>query len=232
MKILIVDDDLSLIELLQNNLLDEGWDVVSASDGEQAIEVVRMESPDLVVLDIMMPGMDGIEACRILVSHYSVPIIMLSARGEVIDKVTCLNYGADDYLTKPFEVAELVARIKAVMRRNQPDDDRSMTFFRSGSITIDFESRKVDVNGKEIRLTHTENRLLRVLVVNTGKTMSYGYLLNTIWGPEYRAEREYLHVYIGHLRAKIEPDPKNPQYIILKPNVGYFFMSDAKAANG
>jgi DNA-binding response OmpR family regulator len=228
MKILIVDDDISLIEILQYNLQEEGWEIISANGGKQALDLLKNDTPDLIILDIMMPEMDGIEVCKTLVDKYSIPIIMLSARGDVSDKVTCLNLGADDYLTKPFESEELVARIKAVMRRNQPEENKGLKYFEFGSIKIDFESRRLKVKGKESRLTQTENRLLRELIANEGKMLSYSHLLNKIWGPEYSTDREYLHVYIGHLRAKIESDPKKSKYILMQPNIGYCFKTGRK----
>jgi two-component system KDP operon response regulator KdpE len=170
----------------------------------------------------MMPKVDGFEVCEEIRKWSQVPIIGLSARGEMADKVKCLNLGADDYMTKPFGIDELIARVKAVLRRNRFEDSVPATSsFISGDLVVDLATRKVTRAGKDIRLTATEFKLLRELILGAGQTLTYKYLLGKIWGPEYKTEREYLHVYIGHLRAKLEPDTRNPVYIISVPGVGY-----------
>jgi len=220
--ILIVDDDREIIKFIEANLRKEGWQVQTATDGYQALRLIAVDSPDLVILDIMMPGLDGVEVCRRLRTRSQVPVIMLSARGNLEDKVDCLNLGADDYLTKPFGVEELIARVRAVLRRNKPNQRLiPRTLLASGSLEIDFITRRVTCHGQEIKLTPTEYNLLQELALHAGRTLDYNYLLKRVWGPEYEIEREYLHVYIGRLRAKIEPDPKQPQYIISIPGMGY-----------
>jgi two-component system KDP operon response regulator KdpE len=222
--ILAVDDDEKLLKSLRLNLAGEGWHILTARNGAEALQIVEQENPDLVLLDIMMPEIDGFEVCRRLRQWSHVSIIGLSARGDTADKVKCLDLGADDYITKPFGMDELIARIKAVLRRNKLDDLGPVrASFEDGDLKIDFLTRKVTVAGDEIRLTPTEYKLLRELVLNPGQALAYRYLLGRIWGPEYKTEREYLHVFIGHLRSKIEPDPKNPVYILSVPGVGYRF---------
>lgn len=223
--VLVVDDDEKILKFLRVNLSREGWHILTARDGNEAVQIVEKDPPDLIILDIMLPKVDGFEVCRQLRQWSQVPIIGLSARGDMADKVRCLNLGADDYITKPFGIDELIARAKAVIRRNRLDDSLpSTSFFTSGDLEIDLATRKVTSVGNEIRLTPTEFRLLRELVIGAGQTLSYKHLLGKIWGPEYKTEREYLHVYIGHLRAKVEPDPRNPTYIVSIPGVGYQFQ--------
>ncbi len=223
-RILIADDDPVILRFVKANLEARGYEALTALDGAEAVEVVERELPDLVILDIMMPKMDGFEVCRRLREWSKVPIIMLSARGEVTDKVTCLNLGADDYITKPFGVSELLARIQAVLRRTEAQQAQAPPpIFRSGSLEIDFAQRKVTVDGREVRLTPTEYNLLQELVINRGKVLTHTHLLNKVWGPEYGQEREYLRVFIQRLRNKIEANPKEPKYILTVPAVGYQF---------
>ncbi len=223
--ILVVDDDEKIVKFLRFNLSGEGWHVLTARDGAEALRVVEKDSPDLVLLDIMLPRVDGFEVLRQLRQWSQVPIIGLSARGDTADKVKCLNLGADDYITKPFGINELIARIKAVLRRNKVDDSAPTTpDFKCGELKVDFLIRQVTRDGQELKLTPTEYKLLRELALGVGHTLSYRYLLGKIWGPEYKTEREYLHVYIGHLRAKIEPDPKDHDHIVCMPGVGYRFQ--------
>jgi two-component system KDP operon response regulator KdpE len=197
-------------------------------DGAQALQIFERELLDLLILDIMMPKMDGFEVCRRLREWSQVPIIMLSARGDEEDKVKCLELGADDYITKPFGVNELIARVKAVLRRTVAlDTTATEPSFTSGDLQINFVERKVIAGGGEVRLTPTEYSLLQELVLNAGKVLTYAQLLNRVWGPEYGQEREYLHVFIGRLRAKLEPDPTNPVHIVTVPGIGYKFQATA-----
>lgn len=222
--VLVVDDDEKILKFLKANLTREGWHVITARDGSEALRIVEKDPPDLIILDIMMPKVDGFEVCQQLRQWSQVPIIGLSARGDIADKVKCLDLGADDYMTKPFGVDELIARAKAVLRRNRFDDSvPGASFFSSGDLAVDLATRRVTYSGIEIRLTATEFKLLRELVLGAGQSLTYKHLLGKIWGPEYKTEREYLHVYIGHLRSKIEPDPRNPIYIVSVPGVGYQF---------
>ena len=224
--ILVVDDDEKIRKFLRVNLSGEGWHILTAADGAEALQVVEKDPPDLVLLDMMMPKMDGFEVCRRIRQWSQVPIIGLSARGDTADKVKCLDLGADDYITKPFGIDELVARVKAVLRRNKIDDSApAKSYYQCGNLKMDFVTRRVTADGNEVKLTPTEYKLLRELVLNAGQPLGYQYLLGKIWGPEYKTEREYLHVYIGHLRAKIERDPRDPACIVSMPGVGYRFQN-------
>jgi two-component system KDP operon response regulator KdpE len=223
--ILVVDDDEKILKFLRYNLSGEGWHILTARNGAEAIQTVEKEHPDLILLDIMMPEVDGFEVCQRVRQWSQVPIIGVSARGDTADKVKCLDLGADDYITKPFGIDELIARIKAVLRRNKIDDLGMLgSAFYSGDLKIDFSTRTVALGDNEIKLTPTEYKLLREMVLNKGQVLAYRYLLGKIWGPEYKTEREYLHVYIGHLRSKVEPDVKNPTYIVSVPGIGYRFQ--------
>jgi len=227
-RILVVDDELSIIKFLRANLESKDYEVLAAMDGAEALQTFEMELPDLVILDIMMPKLDGFEVCRRLREWSQIPIIMLSARGDESDKVKCLDLGADDYITKPFGASELIARVRAVLRRTEAAATiPTQPSFTSGDLQINFVKRRVTVAGKEVRLTPTEYSLLQEFVLNAGKVLTHTYLLNKVWGPDYREEREYLHVFVRRLRAKLEPDPTNPKYIITVPGVGYQFKDTA-----
>ncbi len=227
-RILVVDDELSIVKFLRANLEANGFEVLAATDGAEALQTFEMELPDLVVLDIMMPKMDGFEVCRRLREWSQVPIIMLSARGDVSDKVKCLDLGADDYITKPFGKGELIARVRAVLRRTEAAATvPSQPSFTGGDLQISFAQRRVTIAGKEVKLTPTEYNLLQEFVLNAGKVLTHTHLLNKVWGSEYREEREYLHVFVRRLRAKLEPDPTNPRYITTVPGVGYQFKDTA-----
>ena len=223
-RILIVDDELSILKYLRANLEAEGYEVLMAMDGVQALQTLEAELPDLVVLDIMMPEMDGFEVCRRLREWSQLPIIMLSARDDESDKVQCLDLGADDYITKPFGKDEFIARVRAVMRRAEAASPTpTIPSLKSGDLEINFSKRKVTVNGKEVALTLTEYALLQELALNAGKVLTYTHLLQKVWGHDYADEREYLHVFVSRLRAKLESDPKNPRYITTVSGVGYRF---------
>ncbi|MBI2980300.1 MAG: response regulator transcription factor [Chloroflexi bacterium] len=227
-RVLVVDDELSIIKFLRANLEGKGYEVLAATNGIEALQTFETELPDLVLLDIMMPKMDGFEVCRRLREWSQTPIIMLSARGDESDKVKCLDLGADDYITKPFGASELIARVKAVMRRTErAATTPTQPLFISGDLSINFIQRRVTVAGKEVKLTPTEYTLLQELVLNAGKVLTHTHLLNKVWGPEYREEREYLHVFVRRLRAKLEPNPTNPIYIVTVPGVGYQFKDTA-----
>ena len=223
-RILVVDDELSIIKFLRANLESKGYEVLTAINGAEALQTFEMELPDLVILDIMMPKMDGFEVCRRLREWSQTPIIMLSARGDESDKVKCLDLGADDYITKPFGKDELIARVRAVTRRTETAASMpTQPSFTSGDLEISFAQRRVTVAGKEVKLTPTEYTLLQEFVLNAGKVLTHTHLLNKVWGPEYSEEREYLHVFVRRLRAKLEPAPTNPRYIVTVPGVGYQF---------
>ncbi len=224
-RILIVDDELSIIKFLRANLEAKGYKVLTAVDGTEALQTFEAELPDLVILDIMMPKIDGFEVCRRLREWSQIPIIMLSARGDESDKVKCLDLGADDYITKPFGASELIARVRAVMRRTEAAASvPTQPSFTSGDLQINFVKRQVTVASKEVKLTPTEYSLLQEFVLNAGKVLTHTPLLNKVWGPEYREDTQYLHVFVRRLRAKLEPDPTNPRYIMTVPSVGYQFQ--------
>jgi len=226
--ILVVDDELSIIKFLRANLEAKGYEVLTAMDGTEALQTVEMELPDLVILDIMMPKMDGFEVCRRLREWSQTPIIMLSARGDEKDKVKCLDLGADDYITKPFGASELIARVSAVLRRTEKVVSLpTQSSFTSGDLKINFAKRQVTVADEEVKLTPTEYALLQELALNAGKVLTHTHLLNKVWGQEYRDERQYLHVFVRRLRDKLEPDPTNPRYIMTVPAVGYRFQDSA-----
>ena len=223
-RILIVDDELSIIKFLRANLEANGYETLTAMNGAEALQTFEKELPDLVILDIMMPKMDGFEVCRRVREWSQLPIIMLSAIGSEPDKVKCLDLGADDYITKPFGKDELIARVKAVMRRTESAATIPIQpSFSNGDLQINFAQRRVTIADKEVKLTPTEYGLLQEFVLNAGKVLTHTHLLNKVWGPEYRDEREYLHVFIPRLRAKLGDDPANPKYIYTVSGVGYQF---------
>jgi two-component system KDP operon response regulator KdpE len=224
-KILVVDDEPRMVQMIGMNLKLEGYEVISAPDGYQALEKVTKEMPDLILLDIMMPEMDGFETLKRVREISSVPVIFLSVKAEEPDRVRGLDLGADDYITKPFSPRELVSRIKAVLRRMGPENAVKKTEIKvDAELTIDFDQRRVIVRGKEVRLRATEYRLLYQLVTNAGKLMSHETLLSRVWGPEYQDEDQYVRLYITYLRQKIEKDPKNPHYILSERGLGYRFV--------
>jgi len=227
-RILVVDDDLAVLKFLRANLAASGYETLTALDGAEALQVIEKELPDLIILDIMMPAIDGFEVCRRVREWSQIPIIMLSARSDVKDKVKCLDLGADDYLTKPFGVEELIARVRSVFRRTETARAISpQPTFTSGDLKVNFAERRVTVADREVKLTPTEYCLLKEFVLNVGKVLTHTYLLSRAWGPEYRDEREYLHVFVRRLRGKLEPEPANPRHIITVPGVGYRFEDES-----
>jgi two-component system KDP operon response regulator KdpE len=230
-SILIVDDDPAILRLLSTNLKARGYEIFTATDGEESLEAVQKDFINLIILDLMMPKVDGVEVCRRIREWSDVPIIILSARGDENDKVKCLELGADDYLTKPFGIAELMARIKTAFRhRGDPTVSPALSSFSSDGLEINFAKRRVTVDGKEITLTPTEFALLQHLAVNSDKVLTHNMLLQSVWGNEYSSEKEYLRVFVGRLRRKLEPDPKNPKYIQTIPGVGYHIATIPAAA--
>jgi len=221
-RILIVDDDPAIVKYVRANLEANSFATAVAINGNEALKAVELELPDLILLDIMMPEMDGFEVCRRLREWSTVPIVMLTARGDETDKVRCLEMGADDYISKPFGVNELMARITAVLRR--ASIQRVTTIkpsFSSGELKINFNARRVTVAGKEVKLTPIEYNLLQELTLNTGKVLTHTHLLQKIWGQEYLSENQYLHVFIGRLCSKLEPEAKEFSCITSIPGVGY-----------
>jgi DNA-binding response OmpR family regulator len=221
-QVLIVDDEQRILNFLTSKLRASGYEVITASNGEEAIEQVQAQEPDLVVLDVMMPKMDGFEALKQLRSFSAVPVIILSAKGTNVDKVKGLDLGADDYLSKPFSPDELIARIEAVKRRLSPDEKRKAhEQYSFDDLTIDFRKRLVVLQGEEVRLTRIEWLLLSELAQNAGSLMLYGDLLTRVWGPEYRDDVQILRTWISRLRNKVESDPNNPTLIRTIPKTGY-----------
>ena len=221
-RVLVVDDDPLLVRLVRTHLEKAGYKVLTAQDGEQALDVAAAELPDLVVLDLMLPKLDGFEVCRRIREFSLVPVVMLTARGEPVDRLRGFEMGADDYLPKPFVPAELLARVKAVLRRSQQGSaSTSPAVVRCGEIAIDLLRRRVTVREEVVKLTTTEFQLLQQLAVNVGKVLSHTDLLTKVWGPEYRDDRDYLWAYVRHLRRKLEPDPEHPVHIVSQPGFGY-----------
>ncbi len=221
--ILVVDDDEAIVRFLCANLRARDYRVTIATNGEEALEAVQRDFVDLIVLDIMMPKLDGVQVCQRIREWSQVPVLILSARGDEKDKVRCLEIGADDYLTKPFGVEELLARIKTALRHAGVSRvTSSLPVFTSGELEINFDMRRVNVQGKDVRLTPTEYLLLQQLAVNAGKVMTHSMLLQKVWGEQYYSEKEYLRVFVGRLRRKIERDPENPRHILTVPGVGYY----------
>jgi DNA-binding response OmpR family regulator len=223
--ILVVDDEPHMRGFIRMNLELEGYRVGEAENGIAALDEVRQKLPDLVVLDVMMPEMDGFETLRLIREVSSVPVIMLTVKAEEEDKVRGLELGADDYVTKPFSPRELSSRIKAVLRRVEvPGGGDQAVIKVDDRLSIDFNHREVIVNGEHVKLRPTEHRLLYHLVHNAGWTMSHETLLSKVWGYEYREESQLLRVYINYLRQKIEPDPAKPRYILTERGLGYRFV--------
>lgn len=224
-KILIVDDELHIIELLKYNLESNGYSVISAQTGKEAIKVAAEKRPDLILLDVMLPEMDGFDVCKHInkaKETEGIPIIMLTAKGEELDKILGLELGADDYITKPFSVRELVARIKAVLRRNFKEENTSKVI-ALGELVVNMDKHEVTKSGEKIDLTLKEFELLKLLVVNRGKVLTRDFLLDKVWGYEYYGETRTVDVHIRHLRQKIELDDKNPKFIETVRGIGYRF---------
>ncbi len=227
-NILVVDDEPQIRRVMRTTLSSQGYVITEAKTGEEAIEMIRKERPDLILLDVNMPGMGGLEACREIRRAFDAPIIMLTIRNAERDKVAALDAGADDYVVKPFGIEELLARIRAALRRFSPAD--AIPPFASKDLTIDFESRLVNVRGRAVHLTPKEYDVLKYLVGNQGKPLTHRRLLQAVWGPDYGNETENLRVVINQLRKKIEADPARPKYILTEPWVGYRFQSSSTNA--
>ena len=224
-RILVVDDEPRMIRFIRMNLELEGYEVYEALDGLQALNQARDVLPDLIVLDVMMPELDGFETLRLLREIASVPIIMLTARGDEDDRVRGLELGADDYITKPFSPRELSSRVKAVLRRTEmPSPSTKGPLEVDERLQIDFDRREVLVDSKSVKLRPTEYRLLYHLVNNAGWVVPHEQLLAKVWGYEYRDETHYLRLYINYLRQKLEAEPHNPKYILTERGVGYRFL--------
>ncbi|HEX2912497.1 MAG TPA: response regulator transcription factor [Chloroflexia bacterium] len=225
-KILIIEDEAPSLRMLKRNLTGYGLRVVTASDGQEALASIEEQLPDLILLDINLPRLSGLEVCRRVREWSQVPIIVLSARSEEYQKVEALELGADDYLTKPFGLNELVARIKVALRRsNQQQAEKKEPLLTIDDLTINFAEHRVYLHGQELKLTHQQYELLKYLTQNAGRVITHRSALMKVWGPEYENETQYLHVFIGQLRHKIEPDPSRPHYILTERGLGYRFRS-------
>ena len=221
-RILVVDDDPQIRRVLRTALIAQGYEVADARNGEEAVEKLHDEKPDLVILDMNMPRMNGLETCRSIRTTSDVPIIMLTVRDAESDKVEALDAGADDYMTKPFSSPELLARIRAALRRS-PQLAGEMQIVRFDDVEINFNLRRVVVGNRETRLTPKEFELLQYFLAHPNVPISHTKLLQSVWGPDYGDEVEYLRVFVNQLRKKIEKNPSNPKYLITEPWVGYRF---------
>ena len=226
MKILVVDDEKVIVKGIKYNLEQEGYQVVCAYDGEEAVNLAKDSSIDLILLDVMLPKMDGLTACRTIRSFSNVPIIMLTARSEDIDKILGLEYGADDYITKPFNIREVASRIKAILRRVNPTPKGNSDVLVSGDITLDYNFRRIKVKDKVIELTGKEFDLMDLFVKNAGRVYTRENLLDIAWGVDYPGDERTVDVHIRRLREKIEINPAEPLYIMTKWGVGYYYKKD------
>ena len=230
-RVLVVEDDPNIVDLIRSNLAVRGYDTVVDADGGRALRLLETEEPDIVLLDLMLPEADGFELCRQIRESSSVAVIVVSARGGERDKVTALNMGADDYMTKPFSVEELMARITATLRRTRAAGaaEPGPPVITAGALVIDLANQQVTRAGVPVHLTPTEFSLLRELATNRGKLLSHAYLLRRVWGPAYQTETEYVRVYVRRLRAKLETDDEAP-LIVTAPRAGYRYVAEGLLA--
>jgi two-component system KDP operon response regulator KdpE len=217
-RVLVVDDEPQFLRALQTNLRGAGYDVTTATTAEEALAAAALQPPEVVVLDLLLPDGRGTDVCRELRTWTDVPIVLVSAVGDEAEKIAALDAGADDYVTKPFAIGELLARLRAVMRRSAPASDPVLTI---GELTIDLAKRLVTMRGETVHLTPHEFELLRLLGRHEGRLLTHKTILREVWGPAYQLESSYLHVYVSQLRRKLEPEPSRPRYILTEPGVGY-----------
>ncbi len=223
MKILVVDDEDLLVKGIRFNLQNDGYEVITGSNGLEAVEMVQKDSPDLVILDVMMPEMDGLTACREIRAFSDIPIILLTAKAEDMDKLMGFDQGADDYLTKPFNILELKARVRALLRRSAGEQKQNVQKLTIGSISLDLDARNAYRSGIIVDLTAKEFDVIECLMRNPNRVYSREALLDTIWAYEYRSDIRTVDVHIRRLREKLEQNPADPQYIMTKWGVGYYF---------
>jgi two-component system KDP operon response regulator KdpE len=227
--VLVVDDEDRMVRFIRLNLEHDGFQVIEAGKGMQAVNIIREKLPDIVLLDVMLPDIDGYEVLKLIRQHNATPVIMLTARGEEEDRIKGLELGADDYITKPFSPRELVSRIKAVLRRSETGGIASKEVIRvDNRLTMDFGRHEILVDGKPVQLRPTEYRLLYHLAMNAGWVQTYDTLLAKVWGYEYQDEPHYVRLYVNYLRQKLEKDPANPIYILTERGVGYRFVDYRK----
>ena len=222
---LVVDDEQRVRRLLQTALTERGYDVTTAASGEEALAAIAKRQPDIILLDLIMPGMSGLDVCRSVRQDLSTPIVVLSARGEEHDKVLALDLGADDYLTKPFGMEELLARIRVALRHSVGGGSRTEPVYQSGDLRVDFERRRVWKVDEEVRLTPIEYDLLKYFVQHEDRVLTHGMILRALRGPDHHEDSQYLRVFISQLRQKLETDAARPRHIITEPGVGYRFQS-------
>jgi two-component system, OmpR family, KDP operon response regulator KdpE len=230
-RILVIDDEPQIGRMLRTQLAARGYDVDHVTTGQEGLIAVGDNPPDLVLLDVGLPDMDGMEVCRRLREWSVIPIIFLTVHDQERTKVKALDIGGDDYVTKPFGIPELLARVRAVLRRKQEQPSAPTSIFESGDLRVDLTARQVSVAGQEVRLTPTEYELLRLFILHADKTLTHRQLLAQIWGPEATTETQYLHVFIRQLRRKLEPDPSKPRHFVTEPGVGYRFRSQVAASS-
>ncbi len=224
--VLVVDDEPAILRAVRANLSRHGFQVETAESGAEALESCSRLHPDLILLDLGLPDMDGMEVIRIVRSRDSTPIVVLSVRGAESDKVAALDLGADDYLSKPFGVDELLARIRVALRHAVRPSSGAAAQFRTGELEVDLELRRVTVAGREVHLSPTEYQLLKAFISHPNKVLTDRMLLQQVWGPEYGSEAHYLHVYVARLRKKLEEDPQRPRYLTTEPGVGYRLLAE------
>jgi two-component system KDP operon response regulator KdpE len=225
--VLVIDDEPQILRAVRTILTAKQFRVTTAARGEEGLTLAAAQAPDLIILDLSLPDLDGIEICRRLREWTQVPIIVLSVRDTEKDKVAALDRGADDYLTKPFSIEELLARIRVALRHSAQSKGSGESIIRSGSLEIDLAEYRVTRNGVEVRLTATEFKLLAHLAAHAGRVLTHHAILSAVWGPEYAEHVEYLRVYMRQLRKKLEADPDHPQILTTEPGIGYRFMADA-----
>ncbi|MHB0871243.1 MAG: response regulator [Chloroflexota bacterium] len=227
-RILVVDDEPAILRTLRANLTHRGFQVETAETGRKALDAYSRFHPDLVLLDLGLPDVDGQEVIQEIRARANTPIVVLSARGAERDKVAALDLGADDYLTKPFGLEEMLARVRVALRHAARPSTGTSPVFRTGELEVDLERRLVRIEGREVHLSPTEYELLKVFVAHPDRVLTDRMLLQQVWGPEYGSEAHYLHVYLARLRKKLEDDPQNPRYLITEPGVGYRLLSDSR----
>jgi two-component system KDP operon response regulator KdpE len=218
-SVLIVDDEVQIRRLLRVTLEANGYRVLEAANGPDGLAEAAQRNPDVIILDLGLPGMDGLTVLKRLREWSRAPVLVLSVQEGDVDKVSALDNGADDYMTKPFSTAELLARLRVVRRRAQPEADSAV--FRSGDLEVDLAARRVTLKGREIKMTPTEYSFLRLLVRHAGKVVTHRQILKEVWGPAYGEQTHYLRVYVAHLREKLEADPARPELVLTEPGVGY-----------
>lgn len=231
-KVLVVDDEKSIVKGIRYSLMQDGYEVDTAYDGEEALQKATANKYDIILLDVMLPKRDGLEVLQQIREFSSVPVIMLTAKGEDMDKILGLDYGADDYITKPFNILEVKARIKAIIRRvngrRREQEEEDEHILENGDLRMDFDNRRVSVAGREINLTSKEFELLELLATHPGKVFSRSMLLQTVWGKDYPGDVRTVDVHIRRLREKVEPNPSEPVYVQTKWGVGYYFRQNER----